>query len=71
MVAVPADIPATIPVGPTVATDALLLFHIPPGVALLNAAEAPTHTVGVPVILPGVAITFTVAVATQPVENIL
>ena len=54
MVAVPAVIPVTIPVLPTVASVVLLLFHEPPAVASLNRVLLPTQTVGMPVILAGV-----------------
>lgn len=59
MVAVPADMPDTTPNEFTVATNGLLLLHIPPGVALLNAADEPTQepegpVMGVSVVLPTV-----------------
>ena len=54
MVDVPAVIPVTIPVGPTLAFPVVEL-HTPPGspVALLNAVVKVGHTVNDPVISPG------------------
>ena len=50
MVNVHAATPVTIPVvKPTVATDGLLLLHVPPPTSL-SAVVEPTHTFGVPVI---------------------
>jgi hypothetical protein len=50
MVAVPVATPVTTPVPePTVATDVLLLLHVPPEVASLNVlVEPPAHTLAVP-----------------------
>ena len=51
MTDVPADTPVTKPVtGSIVATDVLLLLHVPPGMALLRAVVLLTHTVTMPVI---------------------
>jgi hypothetical protein len=44
---------------PTVATNALLVLHVPPGVASVKAVVRPTHTLGVPV-MPATADVFTV-----------
>ena len=52
MVAVPADMPDTIPVLPTVATEALLLVQLPPGVISIKVVAAPAHTVARPVTEP-------------------
>jgi len=58
IVAVPPDTPLTTPdEEPTVATDVLLLLHVPPPLALLSAVVAPGHTVSVPVIAAGVDFT--------------
>jgi len=58
MFASPATTPVTTPVAdPTVATAVLLLLHVPPTVAHARGVETPTHTVAVPVIAAGVALT--------------
>ncbi len=70
MVAVPADMPDTIPlVAPTAATAALLLVH-PPGVAIsLKAVVPPTHTVVTPVMgLIRVTVTLVVTEQVPPKE---
>jgi hypothetical protein len=60
----PGVIPVTIPVvEPMVATEVLLLFQVPPRVALLSVRVAPTHTFVVPVMAAGVAYTVTFFVA--------
>lgn len=67
MVAVPRDTPHTLPVVmPTVATAGLLLVHKPPPVALVQGVQAPTHTLGEPVMALGNGLTVTVAVLKQP-----
>jgi len=56
IVTVPEDTPVTIPVALTVATATLLLAHVlevPVSVASLNDIVKPTHTVSLPVIVPG------------------
>ena len=65
MVAVPAELPVTIPAVPTEATEELLLVHEPPVVVLLSVVVLPVHTVAVPVIVPadGVLVTVTICVA--------
>jgi hypothetical protein len=54
--------PVTMPVALTVAFVVLLLIQLPPVVVVLNAVVAPTHTIGVPVIAAGVALTVTTLV---------
>jgi hypothetical protein len=67
MMAVPDAIPVTIPVLPTVAMAVLPLLHVPPGVASVSAAVAPTHmpTPVDGVIAEGLGLTVTVAVTKQ------
>ena len=66
MVAVPADIPETIPVAaPALATAGLILLHEPPAIALLNVVELPAHIEAVPV-TGATALMVTVVVALQP-----
>ena len=66
MVVVPVATPVTIPlVEPMVATDGLLLVHVPPVVGSVRVVVAPTHTNGVPPIVPGAVLTVTTAVAVQ------
>jgi len=50
MVAVPADTPVTTPVELTVATEGLLLLHVPPGVESCNATDEPVQVPDEPVI---------------------
>ena len=68
IVADPADIPVTIPVpDPTVATDVLLLVHIPPPEASVKADVDPMqYTDVVPPIGAGKAFTVNIVVAIQP-----
>ena len=58
----PEVIPATTPVGFTVAVVALLLVHTPAGTASLKAVVNPVHTLAVPVIAVGCGVTFTVVI---------
>jgi hypothetical protein len=52
------DKPVTTPeVIPTVATEKLLLHHVPPDVALDNVVVEPEQTVAVPVMAAGSALT--------------
>lgn len=51
MLAVPAEMPVTVPVPETVAMAASLLLHTPPGVALLSCTVLPAHIWLVPVML--------------------
>jgi hypothetical protein len=70
MVARPAVMPDTTPlILPTVATDVLLLNHVPPLVAELNVVVAPEHIASVPVIAAGEATTVTTAVTKQPLDK--
>lgn len=55
----------------TVATVVLPLVQVPRIALLLSAVTEPTQILVFPVIGPGAALTATVAVAIQPVENIL
>ena len=64
MFVVPPDKPETTPVVETVATDGLLLVHIPDP-ASINAVVDPIQTLGVPPMAAGVALTVTVAIAGQ------
>ena len=43
MVAVPVPAPVTIPVVPTLATEVLVLLHVPPLVASVKVVVEPTH----------------------------
>jgi hypothetical protein len=70
IIAVPTVTPVTIPVDePMVATDVLLLLHVPPPVALDNVVVAPTQTDNVPVIAAGNEFTVTTLVAAHPVTG--
>ena len=73
IVAVPLPIPETIPdKEPTVATELLLLVHVPPGAMLLSVIELPVHTVELPVIGAIAGIIVMVLVAGQvPVIEIV
>ena len=67
--AVPADMPVTRPVEVTVATDGLLLLHVPPGVASVNSVDVPTQVDVLPEIgkmEPLVAVTVKARIAEQP-----
>jgi len=68
MIDVPALTPVTIPEVPTVAFVVLLLLHDPPP-ASLRVVVAYWHTLGVPPIGEGSAITVTVVVMLQPEET--
>lgn len=60
MTDVPAMMPATMPVAdPMVATEPVLLVHVPPEVALLSVVVEPLHKVAVPLIAAGDAFTVT------------
>ena len=47
---------------PTVATEVLLLVHVPPGNASVNAVVLPEHTNKEPVIAGGIGVTVTAIV---------
>jgi len=66
----PVATPLTIPVDPTLARLVLLLLHVPPVVASLNAVVDPAHTTRVPVIPAGKGLTVTGVVMKQPVDNV-
>ena len=70
IVAVPAIPPVTTPDAFTVATNELLLLHVPPVTASLKVVFDVAHTDKAPDIAPGAAITVIVLVASvpQPVE---
>ena len=63
--ALPVATPVTTPELLTVATEVLLLLHVPPLTLSVNEVILPTDTVEVPVIVPadGAAFTITEAVA--------
>ena len=62
----PDPTPKTVPVpDPTVATPNTVLVHVPPDGEELNVVVNPTHTVGVPVMVPGVVLTVTNCVTKQ------
>ena len=64
--AVPAVIPVTVPVLPTVATPVAPLLHVPPGVGSVSDAVAPTQILTVPGLMAeGLGLTVTVAVTKQ------
>ena len=58
---------------PTVALEALVLSHVPPGVTLESVVVCPAHTLAVPVMAAGVAFTVIsfVAVATPHADVIV
>jgi hypothetical protein len=66
---VPDEMPVMVPSVPAVATDVLLLLHVPPDVVLLSVMLAPVHTADGPVILAGSEFTVTTCVAKHPVGN--
>jgi hypothetical protein len=68
---VPADAPVTAPVAaPIVATEVVPLIHNPPGVAEASVVPEPAHTIIVPEIADGNALTVTVMVRLQPVAAV-
>ena len=69
IVAVPVNIPVTMPeVEPIVATAGLLLVQVPPNTASLNTVVCPTHTPVLPMIGVGTGVTVIVLVAAHPVR---
>lgn len=68
IVTFPAATPVTVPVEePMVATDVLLLIHVPPPVLLVSVEVAPAHTTDdAGEIAAGAAITLTAFVTKQP-----
>jgi hypothetical protein len=70
-VVVPVVTPVTIPVNdPIVATDVVLLAHVPPIEASVSVIVAPTHTAPGPLIGTGSGLTVTITVLTQPVLSV-
>ena len=68
---VPAARPATVPVlAPIVPTAAVLLVHVPPVVLLLSVVVWPTHTSGIPLMVPGTALMVIIIVFWQPVDGV-
>jgi hypothetical protein len=53
-----------------VATAGVALLHTPPAVALLKVVVEPTHTLVVPVMAAGSALTVTVLVTAHPVPRV-
>ncbi len=66
MVALPANTPFTTPLVPTVATDVLLLLHVPPAVVLPRVVALPAQTNKEPVIAAGKALTVKTELVEQP-----
>ena len=67
MFTLPAVTPLTTPVAAfTVATDKLLLVHVPPVTASLNVVVLPAQTVALPDIAAGVLFTVIAVVAAHP-----
>ena len=66
IVAIPAEIPATIPDEEPMLTSPAPPLHVPPP-ASVNVIVDPTHTVAAPVIADGNGFTVTVAVRLHPV----
>jgi len=62
IVVLPAAIPVTTPVLPTVATDVALLLQTPPGARSLSVVVAVAHTVKMPVMEPAIGNGLTVNV---------
>jgi hypothetical protein len=52
-----------------VATEVLLLVHVPPETALLSNVVLPTHTAVPPVMAAGDVVTVTTVVTLQPVPS--
>ena len=66
MLTLPGAMAVTMPVSdPTVATEVLLLDHVPYGEALLSVELLPTHALAVPDMLPGATFTVIWVVATH------
>jgi len=66
MVVVPGDNPLTTPAELMVATEGLVLDHIPPSVASVSVTNIPTHTVVGPTIIAGSGLTVYIAVTVPP-----
>lgn len=68
---VPVAMPETTPEEePTLASEVLLLVHVPPGKASPKAVVEPTHTLVVPVIADGVWLTVIVFVDVHPAISV-
>ena len=68
----PAAMPATVPVvAPMVPTAGVLLLQVPPAVLLPSVVVWPAHTSGIPLIVPGTALTVITIVFWQPVAGVL
>ena len=67
MVAVPTAPAVTAPLVPILATDVLLLLHVPPEGVQFSVVVEPWHKDAVPVIDPVEELTVTVVVYTAPV----
>ncbi len=70
MVALPAATPDTLPPEVTVATAVLLLVHAPPVTVLDNVLAVPMHTLPLPVMAAGEALTVTGRKLLQPVAAV-
>ena len=70
MFRVPLAIPATTPVVFTVPSAVLLLLQVPPVVASVSVVVDPAHTLLVPAIAAGVALTVTGVLIKQPVGSV-
>lgn len=73
MVAIPEDIPLTIPVVPTVPIAVFEDDHTPPDVELESVVVEPVHTLVAPPVVAatvGVALTVTIFVAVLPHETL-
>ena len=69
MVAVPDEWPLTTPKLFIDAVSGVLLLHVPPAVASLNAEVSPAHMLLLPVMGSGVAFIVITVVAAQPVRD--
>lgn len=65
----PAIFPVTIPLDEPTDAFPLLLLHVPPGGAPIQAIVKPMHTLEGPVIV-GLGLTVTIAVTMQPVLSV-
>ena len=70
MVALPAATPDTLPPEVTVAIAVLLLVHAPPVTVLDNVLAVPRHTLPLPVMAAGDALTVTFRKLLQPVAAV-
>jgi hypothetical protein len=67
---VPAETPQRSPVDPMVATEVVVLLHVPPDVASLMVVHWPTHTMGEPLMAAGKGLTVTTMVVVQPAVEV-